>query len=99
MEVSEFCILTILFYGAISKIWKIVEGNYHERMGLSLGIKSHALQDAMSTGIEYDHWGYITVDIVEFDDSDEENAFINEQHRQALKVDWDHFKLWITTIK
>ena len=57
------------------------------------GLKGQALQDAMASGIEFDHWDYITVDNVELDDSDEENAFINEQHRLALKEEWDHLKL------
>ncbi len=56
------------------------------------GLKGQALQDAMATGIEFDDWDYAVIDNLDCDDS-EESAFISEQHRIALKTEWDQLKL------
>lgn len=56
------------------------------------GLKGEALKDAMAFGIEQDEWNY-RKDTYSNIDEDEYKNDIDEQHRLALKTEWDQLKL------
>jgi hypothetical protein len=55
------------------------------------GLKGEALKDAMAFGIEQDEWNY-RKDIDSNIDEDEYQSDIDEQHRIALKAEWEELK-------
>lgn len=55
------------------------------------GLKGKALEDAMAFGIEQDDWDYLNYSVDDDDDEEYKNE-INEQHRLALKAEWEELK-------
>lgn len=55
------------------------------------GLKGQALEDAMAFGIEQDDWDYLNYSVDDEDDEKYKNE-INEQHRLALKAEWEELK-------
>lgn len=55
------------------------------------GLKGEALKDAMAFGIELDEWNYRKHTFSNFDEDEYKND-IDEQHRLALKSEWEELK-------
>lgn len=55
------------------------------------GLKGEALKDAMAFGIEQDEWNYRKDTYSNFDEVEYKND-IDEQHRLALKSEWEELK-------